>query len=285
MFSARGGLDWIRGHPENGHPEHNPLTTSYDETVSAFKRILEVDEDDVLLMLEEGRLTGALISTLRSRGKRATPTMKNSVEKAVRALRTRGDAPAETTSESPAEAGTTPSRDLLSSEMTVTIMFTDVVGSTAMNRRLGDRNARKVMRDHDRLVRVRTSEHGGVEVKSMGDGFMLTFPSAKSALSAGIAIQRSLVDPDFNHRDSGLSIRMGLTVGEPIREEQDLFGMAVATATRIGDRAGGGQILVSQIVHDLLLGTGQFRFETAGKHPLKGVPGRHKLYAVVWREE
>jgi class 3 adenylate cyclase len=271
------------------------LTTSYKETLSKFKKILDVDEDDLFEMLEEGRLAGVVISTLLKKGMRATPSMKNSVEKAVKVLEiessTRDDAalanaPKPKQSAQPsAVQGTVklPPMDLLMDEMTVTIMFTDVVGSTVMNQKLGDQKAREVMRAHDELIRNHTRIHSGVEVKSMGDGFMLTFPSAKRAVSAGIAMQKEIISPSFAYRDTGLEIRMGMTVGEPIREEQDLFGMAVVMAARIGAKAVGGQILTSQIVYALLSGTGQFKFATTGEHSLKGVTDLQTLYEVDWR--
>ena len=262
------------------------MTISYEETLSKFKKILEVDEDDLLVMLEEGRLAGALISTLKDKGMRATPNMKNSVEKAVKILMADSVARIDPVLE-PTDEQTThpPVMDLLSSEMTITIMFTDVVGSTAMNQRLGDQKAREVMRAHDELIRNHTKIHSGVEVKSMGDGFMLTFPSAKRAVSAGIAMQKELISPEFPYKDTGLAIRMGMTVGEPIREERDLFGMSVVVAARIGAMAGAGQILTSQIVYDLLSGTGQFKFEPMGEHTLKGVTDLQRLYEIDWRQE
>ncbi|MDP6715013.1 MAG: adenylate/guanylate cyclase domain-containing protein [SAR202 cluster bacterium] len=262
------------------------MTTSYKETVTKFKKILNVDDDDLFVMLEEGRLAGALISTLKDKGMRATPSMKNSVEKAVKSLEkdttARDDPEPELLVQ---ETPQIPGMDMLAGEMTITIMFTDVVGSTAMNQRLGDQKARQVMRAHDELVRNHTKVHSGVEVKSMGDGFMLTFPSAKRAVSAGIAMQKELISPGFPFKDTGLAIRMGMTVGEPIREEQDLFGMSVVVAARIGAKAVGGQILTSQIVHDLLSDAGDFKFDPAGEHQLKGVGEPQKLYEINWRQE
>lgn len=262
------------------------MTTSYKETISKFKKILEVDENDLLVMLDEGRLAGALINSLMKKGMRVTPGMKNSVEKSIKNLHadaiTRPDSLLEPGAEQTPQP---PTLDLLSSEMTVTIMFTDVVGSTVMNQRLGDQKTRQVMRAHDELIRNHTRIHSGVEVKSMGDGFMLTFPSAKRAVSAGIALQRELNSPSFRYRDTGLTIRMGMTVGEPIREERDLFGMAVVVAARIGAMAAGGQILTSQIVYALLSESGQFTFGHVGEHSLKGVAESQTLYEVNWRQE
>ena len=153
---------------------------------------------------------------------------------------------------------------MLTGEMTSTIMLTGVVGSTAMNERLGDQQARQVMRAHDALLRNHTKIHSGVEVEFMGDGFMLTFPSAKRAVSTGIAMQKELMSPEIPLMDTRLAFRMGMTVGEPILAGQDLFGISVVMA-------GAGQILTSQIVYGLLSGAGQFKFDSAGKHSLKDV--------------
>ena len=160
---------------------------------------------------------------------------------------------------------------MLTGEMTSTVMLTGVVGSTAMNERSGDQQARQVMPAHDVLLRNHTKIHSGVEVEFMGDGFMLTFPSAKRAVSTGIAMQKELMSPEIPLMYTRLAFRMGMTVGEPILEDQDLFGISVVRAARIGSMAGAGQILTSQIVYGLLSGAGQFKFDSAGNHSLKDV--------------
>ena len=104
-------------------------------------------------------------------------------------------------------------------------------------------------------------------------------------MSAGIAMQKELMSPEFPFTDTGLAIRMGITVGELIREEQDLFGMSVVMAAWIDAMAGAGQILTSQIVYDLLSSAGQFKFDSVGEHTLKGVAEAQKLYEINWRQE
>lgn len=175
------------------------------------------------------------------------------------------------------------SSDLLTGEMTVTIMFTDIVGSTEIQERLGDRKARDLMRAHDDVIREHTRVHGGVEVKSTGDGFMLTFSSAKRAVSAAIGIQRDLNSTEFLRPEASIAIKLGISVGEPIREQKDMFGMSVVLASRIGAKADPGQILTSQIVYALLGDAGGFEFAPAGEHRLKGISGLQKLYEVNWR--
>jgi class 3 adenylate cyclase len=99
-------------------------------------------------------------------------------------------------------------------------------------------------------------------------------------VSAGIAMQKELMSPEFPFTDTGLAIRMGITVGELIREEQDLFGMSVVMAAWIDAMAGAGQILTSQIVYDLLSSAGQFKFDSVGEHTLKGFAEAQKLYEI-----
>ncbi|MFP6651862.1 MAG: adenylate/guanylate cyclase domain-containing protein [Dehalococcoidia bacterium] len=82
-----------------------------------------------------------------------------------------------------------------------------------------------------------------------------------------------------------MAIRMGMTVREPIREEQDLFGMSVGVAAWTGATAGAGQILTSQIVYDFLSGAGQFKFDSADEHTLKGVAEAQRLYEINWRQK
>ena len=124
------------------------MTTSYVETLTKFRKILDVQDDDLFVMLEEGRLAGALIRTLMKKGMRATPSMKNSVEKAVKTLEKDTTARFDPeTQPPPAQAAPVPGMDMLAGEMTITIMFTDIVGSTAMNQlRLGDQQTRQLMR-------------------------------------------------------------------------------------------------------------------------------------------
>lgn len=107
-----------------------------------------------------------------------------------------------------------------------TVLFTDVEESTAFTQRLGDAAAREVMKQHERIVRDALKEHGGVEVKTMGDGFMASFGSAARALECAISMQRTF-EARNEETDEPLRIRVGLNVGEPITEGEDLFGTVV----------------------------------------------------------
>ena len=167
-------------------------------------------------------------------------------------------------------------------EATVTIMFTDIVGSTAITERLGDAQARELLRLHDEIVKQHANAQGGTVVKSTGDGTMLTFPSAGRGVACAAAVQRELAQRRREIPGLPLQVRVGLSVGEPVREEQDIFGMSVNLAARICAQAQGGQVLVSQIVRELAATTGEFAFREAGPFELKGISGAQSLYEVLW---
>jgi class 3 adenylate cyclase len=162
-----------------------------------------------------------------------------------------------------------------------TILFTDVEGSTALTQRLGDAKAREVMREHERMVREALKAHGGSEVKTMGDGFMASFSSATKALECAIAMQRAFAE----HNESAaepIRVRIGLNAGEPIAEDDDLFGTAVNRAARITATAKGGEILVANVVRELAEGK-DFLFADRGETSLKGFDEPVRLYEVRWR--
>ena len=169
------------------------------------------------------------------------------------------------------------------SDATVTIMFTDIEGSAAMVDDLGDRRAREVIRKHNMIVRQLAGTHGGSEIKSMGDGFMLTFPSARSGIRCALEMQRRFEAANRDTPGLPLTVRIGMSVGEPLPDEEDLLGRSVIIAARINASAAGVQSLVSQIVHELAVGAGEFTFREAGDFELKGISGTHRLYEVVWR--
>ena len=133
--------------------------------------------------------------------------------------------------------------DILTVGMTVTIMFTDFVESTALTDRLGDSLARSVLRTHDAFVRRQMNSHNSTEVKALGDGFMITSPSAKSGSDCTLAVQRELADFNASNPTVQVGVRIGLSVGEPIVEDADLFGHAVNLAARVNELAGAGHDL------------------------------------------
>ena len=163
-----------------------------------------------------------------------------------------------------------------------TILFTDVEGSTALTERVGDAKAREVLRANERIVREALKAHGGSEVKTMGDGFMASFSSATRALECAIAMQRAFAAHN-EAADAPIRVRIGLNAGEPIAEQEDLFGTAVNMAARIAARAEGGEILASDVVRQLVAGKG-FLFADRGEVELKGFEEAVRLYEVRWRE-
>ena len=142
--------------------------------------------------------------------------------------------------------------------------------------------AHDVVRIHNEIIRQQIAAHRGVEVKALGDSFMVAFPSARRAALCAIATQRSFAAYCENHPDQPLKVRMGLHVGEAINEFADYFGRAVILAARIAALAQGGQILVSSTFRDLTSSAGDLRFASLGEKQLKGLTGSHHISEVVW---
>ena len=163
-----------------------------------------------------------------------------------------------------------------------TILFTDVESSTALTQQLGDVRARQLLREHEEIVRQELKEFGGVEIKTLGDGFMASFGSAIAAVNCAIALQRRFAE----HNESAeqpIRIRAGMSAGEPIAEDDDLYGTAVIAASRIGAQAGGGEIQVADVVRQLVAGKG-FQFTDRGPVVLRGFDEPVRLYQVDWLE-
>ena len=157
------------------------------------------------------------------------------------------------------------------------ILFTDIESHTSMMQRLGDAKGREVLREHERLTREALAAHGGAEVKTMGDGFMASFGSAQRALECAIALQRA-----FTSREGEpLRIRVGINAGEPIAEDDDLFGSSVIIAARTAAQAQGGEVLVTDVVRQLLAGKG-FSFSDRGEVALRGIEDPVRLFEVGW---
>lgn len=162
---------------------------------------------------------------------------------------------------------------------TVTIAFTDIEDSTRLNGLLGDQRWLEVLRAHNDVIRAVTSDHGGSVVKNQGDGYMLAFPSARSGLRCAQAIQDAIAER-FSAPGSLIRVRIGLHVGETVREADDFFGHAVSYAARVASSAAGGEIVVSSLVRDLLVQTGEFEFGEPRDVELKGMQGTHRVYPV-----
>jgi class 3 adenylate cyclase len=159
-----------------------------------------------------------------------------------------------------------------SDRILATVLFTDIVGSTARAAALGDRAWRDVLERHHALVRGLLAQHRGREVDTAGDGFMAAFDGPARAIRCAQAIAGGV-------RALGLEIRAGLHTGECEQMGERLSGIAVHIAARVAAAAGAGEVLASGTVRDLVAGSG-IRFEDRGVHELKGVPGERPLYRV-----
>jgi class 3 adenylate cyclase len=164
---------------------------------------------------------------------------------------------------------------------TVTILFSDIEASTAINERLGDVRWLELLRTHHAIVRDSVRDHGGYEVKAQGDGFMIAFASARRAVQCARAIQGE-IDTRLGERPYGpIRLRIGLHTGEAMRDEADFYGRNVVLAARITEQARGGEILASSVVKQLTESAGDVRFEGERRLELKGLAGSHTVYTVV----
>ena len=154
-----------------------------------------------------------------------------------------------------------------------TVIFTDIVDSTAQGAAMGDRAWRDIRERHDEIVRANLARFRGREIKTMGDGFLATFDGPARGVRCAQAIATG-VEP------LGIEIRAGLHTGGVAIEGDDVSGVGVAIGARVGAKASASEVLVSQTVKDLVTGSGLV-FEDAGEHELKGVPGHSRLYRVV----
>ena len=152
-----------------------------------------------------------------------------------------------------------------------TILFTDVENSTDLTDHFGDARARDLLREHERLTREALAAHGGTEIKTMDDGFMASFSSASGALDAAIAMQLAIA-AHFADTEAPIRIRVGINAGEPIEEDDDLYGTAVIQAARVMGKAEGGEIFVTDTVRNLVAGK-NYRFHDQGAHESQGLRG------------
>jgi class 3 adenylate cyclase len=161
-------------------------------------------------------------------------------------------------------------------------MFSDMEGFTAMTERLGDLEAREVIRTHNAIVREQLAAHGGYEVELQGDGFLLAFSSARAGLLCAIAIQRALAAYSEAHPDEPIRVRIGLHTGEALKDADKFFGKTVILAARIAAQAKGGEILASSLLVQLTESTGDLNFGKAREVDLKGLSERQRVHAVEW---
>jgi class 3 adenylate cyclase/alpha-beta hydrolase superfamily lysophospholipase len=166
--------------------------------------------------------------------------------------------------------GEQPSVDI--ERVLTTLVFTDIVGSTEEAAALGDQQWHDLLDSHDRLVREQIRRFRGVEIKTTGDGFLISFDGPARAIRCCQAIVESTAE-------LGVEVRFGMHTGECEVRGDDLGGLAVHIAARVSALAAPNEVLVSGTVKDLVVGSG-IRFVDRGEHELKGVPGTWKLFAV-----
>ena len=153
------------------------------------------------------------------------------------------------------------------------IMFTDIEGSTALGRQLGDHPMRQLLDRHDEIAAEVIGRYRGRIVNTVGDGVVAVFDGP----ARGVRCALDLVEMLRTHLQ--LSVRAGLHVGEIEARGSDVSGLAVNLAARIANVATGGEVLVSRTIVDLVAGAG-LEFEDSGEHPLKGLPGNQQLFSA-----
>jgi adenylate cyclase len=162
---------------------------------------------------------------------------------------------------------------------TVTVMFSDIEGSTALNASLGDSRWVRVLAAHDELVETYVEKYRGLIVKTQGDGHMVVFSTPQLALCAALDIQRAF-GAKWNHsrelRRTPVKVRIGLHTGTAIERDGDYLGQNVALAARVAAQATGGEVLVTDEIAQA--GGGEFAFVPAGSVELKGFDGVHALW-------
>jgi class 3 adenylate cyclase len=163
-----------------------------------------------------------------------------------------------------------------------TVLFTDVVNSTTLTQSLGDEAALAILGVHDTIVRDALSRSGGREIKHTGDGIMACFISAAGAVRCAIEIQRDLDKHARANPQHALQVRVGAAAGEPVEQNNDLFGSTVQLAARLCSNAQPEQILVSNALAELCIGKG-LSFEDIGELALKGFGSPVRAHAAAWK--
>ncbi len=163
-------------------------------------------------------------------------------------------------------------------EKNATIVFTDIVSSTRIVEILGDKEARYIFKKHDQIIRDQVEKFRGHVLKNLGDGFMLSFDTASSALRCAVFIQKSITE-----NLASMAIRIGIHTGEVIiREGNQPFGQAVVRSARILNQCNGGQILLSDVTRQLCSGA-NFKLEARGEFVPKGFDEPLSLYELLWK--
>ena len=163
------------------------------------------------------------------------------------------------------------------------VMFTDLEDSTKMISVLGDDKSMELLRVHNALTRDALRAHAGREIKHTGDGFMVSFASAVSAVECAIDIQKTMIKHNEENPKAIMNLRIGISAGEPVRNDKQLYGAAVNLAARLCAHAKPGSILVAQVVRDLCIGK-TIPFAGCGEFEAKGFEQPVPLFDVAWRD-
>jgi adenylate cyclase len=169
---------------------------------------------------------------------------------------------------------------LATADGVVTVLFSDIVDSTAANERLGDRRWLRILNAHDAVVRRAVEARRGHVVKSQGDGYMVVFPDPLAGVRAALAIQDGL-RTRRRLRAAGIRVRIGLHTGPVLSHEGDYFGRNVALAARVAACGGADEVLLSAAVRDAVAGAPSLRLEPIGTATLKGLTGEHELWRAI----
>ena len=162
------------------------------------------------------------------------------------------------------------------------VLFTDIIGSTQMTQDHGDEAAMRVLQVHDTIIRGALNKHSGSEVKHTGDGIMASFASVSGSVKSAIDMQRGISEYNQSDPEMNLYVRIGLSAGEPVEENQDLFGSTVQLAARICNHADAEQILIAFTVQELCSGKG-FTFADSDEVSFKGFDAPTRISSVIWQ--
>lgn len=165
--------------------------------------------------------------------------------------------------------------DAIETEGTLSLVFTDIVGSTSLAERVGDAQWTGLIAAHEAAIRAVTEKHHGTVIKMLGDGSLLAFDSARSAVRAAVELQLETTDAPYD-------IRIGVHTGDVMRTGDDLFGLTVNKAARVASASSGSGITISSTTRDLI---GSLEGVTIGEPTtvaLKGLSGTHQIVAVDW---
>ncbi|MBV8167428.1 MAG: adenylate/guanylate cyclase domain-containing protein [Alphaproteobacteria bacterium] len=166
----------------------------------------------------------------------------------------------------------------------IAIMFTDMVSSVETTQALGDQGMMKLVQTHNLIIGAVLKTHRGHQVKHTGDGIMAVFPKVADGVAAACEIQRQIADHNRNTASNLLKVRMGLAVGQPIRDQDDYFGTVVQLAARLCSCAGEAQICVASAIADQVAASRRFQFSSEREVQLKGFAEAQKMRMLLWEQ-